>query len=121
MTNVFRTLALLVLPLVVVASACSLPTDDADGAGGECDSADTSGPCEGAFSCGNSGIQISCDKATSACVVSAGSVNCRTVSGASASRCPSPQAVQAVAGCTTPFKPSCSGSARTGVTVTCKQ
>ncbi|MCW5831329.1 MAG: hypothetical protein KIS78_02585 [Labilithrix sp.] len=120
MPSALRTMVFLVLPLVVVVGACSLPTD-AEDSEGACDSADTSGPCEGTFSCGNSGIQISCDKATSVCVVSSGSVNCRAVSGASASRCPSAQAAQAVAGCTTPFKPACSGSSGAGITVTCKQ
>ncbi|MBX3221781.1 MAG: hypothetical protein KF795_14790 [Labilithrix sp.] len=120
MPSAIRNVFFLALPLFVVIGACSLPTD-AEESEGACDSADTSGPCEGSFSCGNSGIQMSCDKATSACVVSAGSVTCRVVSGASASRCPSPQAVGALAGCTTPFKPSCSGSSKTGITVTCKQ
>ncbi len=122
MPNLIRTMFILALPLLVSVAACgSLPTGMEASGGGACDSTETSGPCQGTFACGNSGIQMSCDKATAVCVVSSGSVTCQTVTGASSSHCPSLQAAQALAGCRTPFKPTCGGSASAGITVSCKQ
>jgi hypothetical protein len=103
------------IPVFVVA-ACG-----ASGGSGACTSTDTSGPCQGSFTCGNSGLEESCDKATEVCVLSPGMVICQGVTGASASQCPSASEAAAIAGCMMPFKPSCSGSSATGITVTCTQ
>lgn len=109
------------LALALWAASSAVGCGLAAGSAGACDSTDTTGPCTGTFPCGNSGIQFSCDRATQVCVVAPGSVTCQTVTGASASRCPSASAAGALAGCTTPFKASYAGASSSGITVTCKQ
>lgn len=111
-----RAKALASAVLLLVIAACSATSDST----ADCESTDSAGACSGSFSCGNSGIQISCDATSQVCVVQPGMVFCEAIPGASATHCPSPSDAASAAGCTTPFKPECSGSSGSGITVTCQ-
>jgi hypothetical protein len=97
-------------------AGCTVPTSSS----GACTDTSTAGPCTGSFPCGNSGIQLTCDKATQVCVLNPGMVTCETISGTSATTCPSPAAAAAQFGCNIPNGQTCSGSSTEGVTVNCE-
>jgi len=88
------------------ASCSSIASNSAEA----CESDDSSGPCDGTFTCTNGGITISCPK-TSVCARSPGSIRCVDSPG-----CKSPRAAASMCG----GNARCTGTASTGITVECQ-
>jgi hypothetical protein len=115
-----RVCAALAALVLFTGFACFPGCTIAAGSSGACTDNSTAGPCTGSFPCGNSGIQISCDKATQVCVLQPGMVTCQSLTGVSATICPSPAAAAAQVGCQIAGHEMCSGSSTEGVTLSCE-